>query len=104
MSCRRELPVVDQISKDYADEVSFIAPAWKATLPATTQRAKELMPSGVMRWGLDEDEDVFEAFGVPYQPVTVLIAADGTVFDSWAGIRDEASIRETLDQLVADGV
>ena len=97
------MPVVDQISRDYADEVSFIAPAWKGTLPATTNRAKELMPSGVMKWGLDEDEAVFEAFAIPYQPVTVLIAADGTIFESWPGFRDEASIRQSLDQLVADG-
>jgi hypothetical protein len=96
------LPVVDQISLDYAEEVTFIAPAWKGTLPATTQRAKELLPSGVIKWGLDADEAVFEAFGVPYQPVTVLLAADGTVFESWAGFRDEASIRQSLDSLVSD--
>jgi hypothetical protein len=96
------LPVVDQISRDYAESVTFIAPAWKGTLPATTNRAKELMPSGVIQWGLDER--VFEAFGVPYQPVTVLIAADGTIFESWAGFRDEQSIRQALDNLVSDGV
>ncbi|MEX2424504.1 MAG: hypothetical protein WD990_11055 [Acidimicrobiia bacterium] len=98
------MPVVDQISLDYADEVTFLAPAWKGTLPATTDRAKQLLPSGVIRWGLDEDEVVFQAFGVPYQPVTVLIAADGTIFETWAGFRDEAGIRESLDQLVSDGL
>ncbi|MEX1005013.1 MAG: hypothetical protein WD156_06575 [Acidimicrobiia bacterium] len=98
------MPVVDQISLDYADEVTFVAPAWKGTLPATTDRAKQLLPSGVIRWGLDEDEVVFQAFGVPYQPVTVLIAADGTIFERWAGFRDEAGIRESLDQLVPDGL
>jgi hypothetical protein len=97
------LPVVDQISRDYAESVTFLAPAWKGTLPATTNRAKELMPSGVIQWGLDEREAVFEAFGVPYQPVTVLIAADGTIFESWAGFRDEESIRQALDSLVSDG-
>ncbi|MDX1448720.1 MAG: hypothetical protein R3246_06605 [Acidimicrobiia bacterium] len=97
------MPVVDRISTDYADEVTFLAPAWKGTLPATERRAKELLPSGVVRWGLDTDESVFQAFGVPYQPQTVLIAADGTVFASWAGARDEQSIREALDALVSDG-
>ncbi|MEX2654870.1 MAG: hypothetical protein WD532_07560 [Acidimicrobiia bacterium] len=98
------MPVVDQISLDYADEVTFLAPAWKGTLPATTQRAKELLPSGVVQWGLDADEVVFEAFGIPYQPVTVLIAADGTIFEAWAGFRDEEGIRRSLEGLVADGV
>jgi hypothetical protein len=97
------LPVVDQISVDYADEVTFLAPAWKGTLPATTDRAKQLLPSGVIRWGLDVNEAVFQAYGVPYQPVTVLIAADGTIFEAWAGFRDEAGIRGSLDQLVSDG-
>jgi hypothetical protein len=32
----------------------------------------------------------------------VLLAADGTVFESWAGFRDEASIRQSLDSLVSD--
>ena len=98
------MPVVDQISLDYADEVSFLAPAWKGTLPATTDRANQLLPSGVIRWGLDADERVFEAFGVPYQPVTVLIAADGTIFETWAGFRDGADIRQSLDLLVSDGL
>ena len=82
--------------------MTFLAPAWKGTLPATTDRAKQLLPSGVIRWGLDADEAVFQAFGIPYQPVTVLIAADGTIFEAWAGFRDEADIRESLDQLVSD--
>lgn len=90
------------MSKDFADRVTFLAPAWKGTFPATEQRAKELLPSGVVKWGLDVEESVFLAFGVPYQPQTVLIAADGTIFDSWAGARDEASMREALEALVSD--
>ena len=96
------MPVVDQISLDYTDEVTFLAPAWKGTLSATTDRAKQLLPSGVVRWGLDVEEEVFQAFEIPYQPVTVLIAADGTIFEAWAGFRDEADVRESLDQLVSD--
>ncbi len=38
---------------------------------------------------------------MPYQPVTVLIAADKTVVDSWSGLKDEADIRAALDNLVA---
>lgn len=51
-------------------------------------------------WGLDEDEQIFELYGVPYQPVTVLIAADDTVVEAWAGLRDEAEIRAALDDLI----
>lgn len=52
-------------------------------------------------WGLDEDEDIFEKYGIPYQPVTVLIASDQTVVDAWAGTRPEEDIRAGLDALLA---
>lgn len=52
-------------------------------------------------WGLDEDEDIFEKYGIPYQPVTVLIATDQTVVDAWAGTRSEEDIRAGLDALLA---
>lgn len=51
-------------------------------------------------WGLDEDEDIFEKYGVPYQPVTVLIASDRTVVDAWAGLKPEEEIRAGLDALL----
>lgn len=95
--CRRELPVVDGIASDYSDRVDFIAPAWRSVPESAVAAAAELMPSGAIRWGLDNDEVIFELYGVPYQPVTVLIAADGTVFDQWAGVRDADDIREALD-------
>lgn len=52
-------------------------------------------------WGLDEDEAIFSSYGVPYQPVTVLIAGDRTVVESWAGLRPEEEIRAALDDLIA---
>lgn len=56
--------------------------------------------SGNVLWGLDEDEDIFEKYGVPYQPVTVLITADMRVADAWAGILPEEEMRAKLDQLL----
>jgi thiol-disulfide isomerase/thioredoxin len=99
--CRRELPIVDGISVDYADRVDFVAPAWKSGREAALEAASELFPSGHVRWGLDPDEVIFELYGVPYQPVTVLIAADQTVVEAWAGVRPESEIRAALDNLVA---
>jgi thioredoxin-like negative regulator of GroEL len=54
-------------------------------------------------WGLDEDEDIFAKYGVPYQPVTVLIASDRTVVETWPGMRPEAEIRAALDRLLEFG-
>jgi peroxiredoxin len=86
------LPVVDQLAAEYADRVDFVAPAWKSTFELTEARAM---------WGLDEDEEIFALYGVPYQPVTVLIAADGTVVEAWPGVKDESEIRSALENLIS---
>jgi thiol-disulfide isomerase/thioredoxin len=99
--CRRELPVVDRVSADYAGQVDFIAPVWKSVPDAAERAAETLFQSGVVRWGLDNDEVVFALYGVPYQPVTVLIAADGTVYESWAGVRSEDGIRASIEALLS---
>ncbi|HEX2152799.1 MAG TPA: hypothetical protein VHL52_02355 [Acidimicrobiia bacterium] len=96
------MPVVDQLAADYSDRVAFVAPAWKGTLDDTAARAAELLPSGEVEWGLDEDESIFAAYGVPYQPVTFLIRSDQTVAESWQGARTEAEMRAAIESLLAD--
>ena len=83
--------------------MAFVAVAWKSSLEATSAGAAELMPSGVIRWGLDEREEVFGAYGVPYQPVTVLITGSDVEVQRWPGARSEAEIRQALDDLIALG-
>lgn len=78
-----------------------MAPAWKSSFEATADRADELFQSGEILWGLDEEEEIFALYGVPYQPVTVLIAGDGTVVEAWDGLRPEQEIRGALDGLIA---
>jgi hypothetical protein len=86
---------------EYADQVDFVAPAWNSTFEATAARAAELLTSGHIMWGLDEEADIFSLYGVPYQPVTVLIAGDQTVLEAWDGLRSEEDIRSALDNLIA---
>ena len=95
------MPVVDTLAAEYADRVDFVAPAWRSSFTATKQRADELLTSGRIMWGLDEREEIFQLYGVPYQPVTVLIAADMTVVEAWAGLRSEDELRAALDNLIA---
>lgn len=94
------MPVVDAVAADYGDRVDFVAPAWKSDFAATEARAVATFLSGNVVWGLDEDEDIFGKYGVPYQPVTVLITADKRVADAWAGILPEEEIRAKLDALI----
>ncbi len=95
------MPVVDGLAAEYGDRVDFVAPAWKSSFEATEARADELFNSGDIMWGLDEDEEIFQLYGIPYQPVTVLIAADQTVVEAWDGLRPEDEIRAAIDDLIA---
>jgi hypothetical protein len=92
---------VDKLAAEYSDRIDFVAPAWKSSFELTQARANELFQSGQILWGLDDSETIFELYGVPYQPVTVLIAADDTVVQAWPGIRDEAEIRAALEELIS---
>lgn len=94
------MPVVDALAAEYGDRIDFVAPAWKSSLEATTERAGEWFSSGRIMWGLDEDEDIFAKYGVPYQPVTVLIASDRTVVEVWPGMRSESEIRQAIERLL----
>ena len=95
------MPVINKLAAEYSDRIDFVAPAWKSDFEATSQRAAELLTSGSVMWGLDESQGIFELYGVPYQPVTVLIAHDDTVVEAWPGIRSEADIRQALESLIA---
>src|SRR5690606_29912882 len=95
--CRKELPMIDRVAVDYADRVMFVAPVWKSREDLVRDAAAELMPSGVIRWGLDLEREIFGLYQVPYQPVTVLIDTDRTVIEAWAGVRSEDRIRSLLD-------
>ena len=95
------MPVIDKLAAEYSDRIDFVAPAWKGTFEATSQRAAEVLPSGAVMWGLDEAQAIFELFGVPYQPVTVLIAHDDTVVEAWPGVRSEEEIRQALENVIA---
>lgn len=95
------MPVVDGLAAEYGDRVDFVAPAWKSSFEATEARADELFHSGEIMWGLDEEEEIFSLYDIPYQPVTVLIAADQTVVDAWDGLRPEEEIRAAIEDLIA---
>lgn len=91
------------MAAEYADRVEFVAVAWNSTLDKTAARAAELMPSGAVSWGLDDKGEVFGAYGVPYQPVTVLITGSDVEVQRWPGARSETEIRQALDDLIALG-
>ena len=95
------MPVVDQLAVEFADRVEFVAPAWKGSFEDTERRSAELLRSGKVQWGLDSEEEIFSAYGVPYQPVTVLISDDKRIVDRWPGALEEAELRGRIEALIA---
>jgi len=92
------LPVVADISEDYADEVVFLAVAGRSGIEETAARADELFQDRLL-WGLDES--IWDLYGVRAQPVTILISGDDVVVNGWSGLLDESEIRQQIDALVA---
>lgn len=89
------------MAAEYGDQIDFVAPAWKGSPEATAAAGNSYFLSGNVYWGLDEDEDIFAKYGIPYQPVTILIAHDETVWTEWAGLRDPAEVEVLLNELIA---
>lgn len=95
------MPVIDELAAEYQDRVAFVAPAWKADLSATSRRADQLLRSGAVKWGLDERQQIFSAYGIGYQPVTVLIGADKTIVNKLFGAQGAATFRSAIDELLS---
>jgi thioredoxin-like negative regulator of GroEL len=91
------LPVVDEVANDYVDDVTFLAVAGRGDLGATQEEAARLFSDNI-NWGLDDS--IWDLYGVPGQPATVLIV-DGVVVDGWFGALGVNALRERLDNLVA---
>jgi hypothetical protein len=91
------LPVVDEVANDYVDDVTFLAVAGRGDLGATRDEAARLF-SNNLKWGLDDS--IWDLYGVPGQPSSVLIA-NGVVVDVWFGALNEAEMRSRLDNLVS---
>lgn len=91
------MPVVDQVALDYEDRVRFIAVAGRSDYGSTEKQAAKLFSN--LEWGLGDE--IWELYGIPYQPVTILITGADIVYDTWPGARSEAEIRERLDAMLA---
>ena len=93
------MPVVDEIAKDYAGEVTFLAVAGKSSFDRSLPAAEALFTDRIS-WGYDDS--VWELYGNPYQPYTVLITADDKIVTEYYGTPGgEEGIRAQLDALLA---
>ena len=63
------MPVVDKVAVDYGDDVRFLAVAGRSDADKAAKRADKLFEN--LDWGMGDD--IWDLFGIPYQPVTILI-------------------------------
>lgn len=80
--------------------MDVIAIAWASTYEKTASAARGYLSSGATRWLLDEDESIFAAFGVGYQPVGVLVV-DGVEVARWQGAAGEEALRDAFEMVTA---
>ena len=94
------MPVVDTLASEYAGRVDVIAIAWASTYEKTASAARGWLQSGATRWLLDEDDSIFAAFEVGYQPAGVL-AVDGVEVARWRGSAGEEELRAAFEMVTA---
>lgn len=85
------------MAADYQEQVAFLAVAGRSDIDRTSRAADELFTDNLM-WGLDDG--LWDLYGIPGQPATVLIV-DGVIVDQWFGAAPEELLRERLDRLVS---
>lgn len=106
--CEAEEPALHRLWADYGDRVGFVGVSVDEPRHEEAMRAEAAEGVGQQWW--DPEDRVRPLLGVSYQPVTVFVAADGTVDAVWQGQRadrttlrgDEALARTVLDRLTAD--
>ena len=80
--------------------MDVVAVAWASTYEKTASASRGYLRSGATRWLLDEDESVFAAFEVGYQPVGVFVV-DGVEVNRWLGTLPEQELRDAFDSATA---
>ncbi len=92
---------MDAVAQDYSpDDIVFLAVAGKSSPEKSAQRAAELFGERIT-WGYDDA--VWEPFGSPYQPYTILITGGDVIVEEWYGPRDADSLRAAVDHLLSVG-
>jgi hypothetical protein len=87
------LPVVDEVANDYLDDVYFLAVAGRSDFDRSAAAVPELF-SDNLAWGYDDN--IWDLYGVPGQPASVLIQS-GVIVDVWFGAIGAESLREKLN-------
>jgi cytochrome c biogenesis protein CcmG, thiol:disulfide interchange protein DsbE len=96
--CVAEMPDFERVHQRLGDRVAFLGVNQRDELQAAEQLARS---SGVTYpLAIDPTGLAFDAFGGLGMPTTVLIGADGTVVDIFAGQLDETLLSERISRVL----
>ncbi len=95
------MPVIDAVASDYQDAVTFLAVAGRSSPEASEARVGDWFSPDRLMWGYDDA--LWDLYGIPYQPISVLITSDGFEVHRFFGPASEEELRAGLDDLVAFG-
>lgn len=96
--CVREMPLLDQLATEFGDRVRVVGLNSGDTLNQARRFAEEVDVSYDL-W-LDDDRRATVALKVNALPVTVFVAADGTIVRTKLGELDEAEARAAVQELL----
>jgi thioredoxin-like negative regulator of GroEL len=96
-TCNHEQPDLDAAAAAYAGRVSFVG----LNNRDTVEDGRGYATSHGVPYPLAHAPEVWAAYGVPHQPVTVVIAADGRELKRWAGAVTQEQLAEVLDGALA---
>mgnify|MGYP001825985305 CR=1 FL=1 len=98
-NCHEMMPMVDELAADYEEHATVVAVARLSELSDVESDVIEYLPSGATRWVSDEDNAISEAFGVPGNPVSILVVG-GIEADRWLGSTPVTDISNLLDEVL----
>jgi thiol-disulfide isomerase/thioredoxin len=96
--CKKELPAFAAVHAEYGDQVRFVG---VNTLDVPEVNESFARERGVQYELLRDVDGAFtDAVGIATQPVTLFVAADGTIVRQ-TGVLDEATLQQYVDELLA---
>jgi cytochrome c biogenesis protein CcmG/thiol:disulfide interchange protein DsbE len=98
--CRREQPVLQRLSEEYAGEVQFVGVDFLDDQAAAREFIREF---GVTYPSVVDDGPLGHRFGVPYAPATFLVDRSGEMRYQLLGAQAESELRERIEELLRDG-